>query len=1023
MTNKSIPKSLLALLLTLSLICTSGVFNPVGGLDASAEEVQSGAYVSRLVTGENGPYIEYLGEPYLVYSMQVRADWYMDDKGRLSAAERAEYGLPEVDYNQNNSAYTAEQKAKYFEIVNTLRDEFMDEVFRKVKEDGFNSVNIPIYWSTVETSQGVYDFSRLQYYYTFLEKYDLTVQWLWFGTNVCGGGSLTPAYIRNDTDTYKHVYPENYTGEGVWFDFSCEATMKAEQNALAAMMEWLAKNDTHRRCVMIQVNNEVDQGADTFEKYAEGGTASSPYWYSSDSEHDKYCWTGGQRTALFAQLSALGDVIHNSSYNCVTRVNFSGAGRNMGGISDDVTDLVATTGIDIVGEDIYFQDWQYIDSYLQPKSDSNLTHLAECSTTYDYTNIAGKIFSIGGGFMPYCYRDDRIAGGGEGIYINAQEAKPVQGADESDEDYAVRLKEYEDNAYWEGRTYREWVEREGVTDAVRNFNRLINNMYKPLAKAVAERKVAEFNGEHDQTTVNETQTFAGQSITYASDNDGLGMMLNTASDEFVLIATKGGTYTFNTDETVCFQSGVYEDKYWVPDSTQVISDGNTVTVSAGQIVKAWVGLEAPPAAEAPTYEVFGETKEYSLSGSDETDGFEVITDDSINSASGIVKNKSAAAQQVILSESAKNFKISFNYNVGDYKDTVIVTMPDNCQFHVGRWQKPQIMAIVEGKEICKDQYAGTNDGKWHRVEIIKYDDRITFLLDGACFYKGTLSKSSTAGELSVTLGESAAISDLVVSNATLEDASVIINADYSQAPFEKLALSGKGTYDKDAGTLSLTPNMQTPVEFYYYNSNNTWTEKVKDYSKVKNYTFEAEFINIILGALFLAGYLLCPDVPFLSPLLLMFAVVGFMTAMMNGIPMRMGTVDNDGYNAFALSKNKEAVEAFWVQFKVGAQSSKGIRLKDMPAEWFAVPTDTAMKNSMVATRCVFTCNRLMDEEKFEEADALMAHLLEIESGIVGLHHDLLMCDRIFVELIGENRREVIQDIPIQAACFISNGAE
>lgn len=173
------------------------------------------------------------------------------------------------------------------------------------------------------------------------------------------------------------------------------------------------------------------------------------------------------------------------------------------------------------------------------------------------------------------------------------------------------------------------------------------------------------------------------------------------------------------------------------------------------------------------------------------------------------------------------------------------------------------------------------------------------------------------------------------------------------------------------------------------------------------YNLGGSFINIIIGALFLVGYLIFSDIPFFSPILLIFAAVGFMIAMMNGIPMRMGTVDNDGYNAFALSKNKEAVEAFWVQLKVAEQSSKGVRLKDMPAEWFAVPTDGAMKNSMVATRCVFTCNRLMDEEKFEEADALMAHLLEIESGIVGLHHDLLMCDRIYVELIGQNRTEVI----------------
>ena len=176
------------------------------------------------------------------------------------------------------------------------------------------------------------------------------------------------------------------------------------------------------------------------------------------------------------------------------------------------------------------------------------------------------------------------------------------------------------------------------------------------------------------------------------------------------------------------------------------------------------------------------------------------------------------------------------------------------------------------------------------------------------------------------------------------------------------------------------------------------------------YNLGGSFINIIIGALFLVGYLIFSDIPFLSPILLIFAVVGFMTAMMNGIPMRMGTVDNDGYNAFALSRNKEAVEAFWVQLKVAEQSSKGVRLKDMPDEWFTVPTDEAMKNSLVATRCVFTCNRLMDEEEFEEADALMAHLLEIESGIVGLHHDLLMCDRIYVELIGENRSEVIENM-------------
>ncbi len=176
------------------------------------------------------------------------------------------------------------------------------------------------------------------------------------------------------------------------------------------------------------------------------------------------------------------------------------------------------------------------------------------------------------------------------------------------------------------------------------------------------------------------------------------------------------------------------------------------------------------------------------------------------------------------------------------------------------------------------------------------------------------------------------------------------------------------------------------------------------------YNLGGSIVNTAVGLLFLIVYFICSETPFLSSLLLIFAVVGFLIAIMNGVPMRMGTVDNDGYNALSLRNNSEACEAFWLQLKIAEQSSKGIRLKDMPSEWFTVPSDDDMKNSMVATRGVFACNRLMDDESFEQADALMAHILQIDSGMVDLHRSLLICDRIFIELIGENRREVIESM-------------
>jgi hypothetical protein len=175
------------------------------------------------------------------------------------------------------------------------------------------------------------------------------------------------------------------------------------------------------------------------------------------------------------------------------------------------------------------------------------------------------------------------------------------------------------------------------------------------------------------------------------------------------------------------------------------------------------------------------------------------------------------------------------------------------------------------------------------------------------------------------------------------------------------------------------------------------------------YNLGGSLMNVIFGLLFLGGFFLCGEVSILSAILLLFALLGFALAILNGVPLRTGTIDNDGYNAIALAKDPAALEAFWMQMKVVEETTKGVRLKDMPAEWFTVPTDEAMKNSMVAARGVFACNRLMDEERFTEADELMAHLLSIESGMVGLHRSILICERIYVELITQNRREVIEE--------------
>lgn len=174
------------------------------------------------------------------------------------------------------------------------------------------------------------------------------------------------------------------------------------------------------------------------------------------------------------------------------------------------------------------------------------------------------------------------------------------------------------------------------------------------------------------------------------------------------------------------------------------------------------------------------------------------------------------------------------------------------------------------------------------------------------------------------------------------------------------------------------------------------------------YNLGGSIMNLAVSLLCLLVWLLIPDVPALTAFLLMMAVIGVGTGLMNGIPLRLGNIDNDGYNALSLGKDKAALRAFWVQMKVNERMAAGVRIKDMPEEWFAVPTQAEMKNAMAAPLGVFACNRLMDAQEFDRAAPLMEQLMAMDTGITGLHKNLMICDMAYCELIGENRSEKLE---------------
>lgn len=176
------------------------------------------------------------------------------------------------------------------------------------------------------------------------------------------------------------------------------------------------------------------------------------------------------------------------------------------------------------------------------------------------------------------------------------------------------------------------------------------------------------------------------------------------------------------------------------------------------------------------------------------------------------------------------------------------------------------------------------------------------------------------------------------------------------------------------------------------------------------YNMGGSIINFLSSVLFAGIALLTRNNSAAASLFMIPAVTGFAFALVNGIPMRLKAVNNDGFNAISLGRDPEALRSFWIQMKSNELSVKGMRIKDMPEEWFEMPSPEAMKNSMTAVLGVLACNRMMEQMEFEKAERTIRELLQMNTGIIGLHRGLMTADLIYCESVGENRPENLKKL-------------
>ncbi len=157
--------------------------------------------------------------------------------------------------------------------------------------------------------------------------------------------------------------------------------------------------------------------------------------------------------------------------------------------------------------------------------------------------------------------------------------------------------------------------------------------------------------------------------------------------------------------------------------------------------------------------------------------------------------------------------------------------------------------------------------------------------------------------------------------------------------------------------------------------------------------------NLAFSALFLmlsAGL----SSPAAKALFLALAATGFLTALMNLVPMNTNGIANDGLNTLLLGKSAGVRRAFRLQLYANGWIASGKRIGELPEEWFPLPEEAALENPLTCTVGVLRYDRQFDRHDFAGARETCEYMLRNGRGMLGVHRNELSCELLFLKIFG-----------------------
>lgn len=458
--------------------------------------------------------------------------------------------------------FGAQIRLDAFLFCDKMSVEEIEKYIAKAKELNVNTVEIGITWSMVETKRDSYDFSIVDRILSYVNKYGLKMELLWFGSNFCGD-SFTyhiPQYALSDYDTKLYRNDEgsfwNYYGYQYTLVMDDQGVMEREGKALSNLMNhirrWDAQNGNMHPVISVQIENEPDC-------LVRWRIDQKNIQLRDGSPLTKQ--RGWQMT--LNSLDYMGGVVKNSSYKVATRCNIvfgNGVEAFAEAPNASPRDVFNLKNIDFIGTDSYKN--RVGDIVKEVKSYASLagnySHVAENKGSYWNTpSLILAAAALGGGYAIYDLATSLF-------FINNT------GLSFEEIDHGIYTYDLKDRPH---------------TPQTRSILKGLTDGYVDVAK-FRLGDFAAFNIDQDfpQSSNNQTIKTSGAEIKFETSTGAIGFVVDMQS-YLLVYATGNSTFTFGNGVFAQVVTGSYDGSgEFVNDGTATLTS-NRLNASGGVLYK------------------------------------------------------------------------------------------------------------------------------------------------------------------------------------------------------------------------------------------------------------------------------------------------------------------------------------------------------------------------------------------------------------------------------------------------------